>query len=86
MQLLSLPKRLFYEQGSRLAIFLVKRRIKKRPNDPGLWLVLTRLYEVRSELPTAVQTLERALTLCPHNPALKLHLDRLRAGHVTTFQ
>ncbi len=71
MRLFDYPKRLYYDYGSRLAIFLVKRRLRKKGLDPGAWLVLARLYEVRCEFPTAVSTLEQALRIYPGNAPWK---------------
>ena len=72
------PKRLFNQCGSRMGIFFVKRRLKKTPQALGMWILLARLYEVRHESSTAVQTLEHALTLFPENPLLKQHLYRMK--------
>lgn len=79
MSLFDYPRRLYYDYGSRLAIFLVKRRLRKKGLDPGAWLVLARLYEVRREFPTAVSTLEHALRIYPGNAALEAHLKRIKA-------
>lgn len=79
MSLFDYPKKLYYDYGSRLAIFLVKRRLRKRGLDPGAWLVLARLYEVRREFSTAVSTLEQALRIYPGNAALEIHLKRIKA-------
>lgn len=79
MSLLDYPKRLYYEYGSRLAIFLVKRRLRKKGLDPAAWLVLARLYEVRREFPTAISTLQQALRIYPGNAALQIHLKRMQA-------
>ncbi len=43
MSLFDYTKKLYYDYGSRLAIFLVKRRLRKKGLDPGAWLVLARL-------------------------------------------
>lgn len=79
MSLLDYPKKLYYDYGSRLAIFLVKRRLRKKGLDPGAWLVLARLYEVRRDFSTAIATLEHALRIYPGNAALEIHLKRIRA-------
>ncbi|MBZ4658884.1 MAG: tetratricopeptide repeat protein [Desulfacinum sp.] len=78
MGLLDYPKQLYYEYGSRLAIFLINRRLRKKGLDPGAWLVLARLYEVRKDWPRAIQTLKRALKLYPGNAALEMHLKRIQ--------
>ncbi|SHG12709.1 Tetratricopeptide repeat-containing protein [Desulfacinum infernum DSM 9756] len=78
MGLLDYPKQLYYEYGSRLAIFLINRRLRKKGLDPGAWLVLARLYEVRKDWPRAVQTLDRALKIYPGNAALEAHRSRIR--------
>lgn len=79
MSLFDYPKRLYYEYGSRLAIFLVRRRLRKKGLDPGAWLVLARLYEVRRDFSTAVSTLQQALKIYPGNAALEMHLKRIKA-------
>ena len=71
-------KRMFYNTGSRLAIFLVRRRLRKKHQDPGTWLLLARLYEVREAKAEAVDTLQRALSLFPGNKILEMHLRRLQ--------
>ncbi|SMC24611.1 Tetratricopeptide repeat-containing protein [Desulfacinum hydrothermale DSM 13146] len=78
MGLLDYPKKLYYDYGSRLAIFLVNRRLRKKGLDPGAWLVLARLYEVRQDWPRALQTLDRALKIYPGNAALEAHRTRIR--------
>ncbi|SFN04079.1 tetratricopeptide repeat protein [Thermodesulforhabdus norvegica] len=77
MGLLSWPKQLFYNLGSRVAIFLVRRRIKKGRTQPHVWLVLARLHEVRREYNTAVEVLRMGLKEFPNNPILNSHLKRL---------
>lgn len=84
MSILDYPKQLYYEYGSRLAIFLVRRRLRKRGLDPGAWLVLARLYEVRRDFSTAVATLQQALEIYPGNAALKAHLKRIQGLAATT--
>jgi len=79
MNLFAYPKRIFYDYGSRVAIFLVERRLKKRPKDAGTWIVLARLYEVRNAVPEAIRVLQRAIRIFPNNPALQQHLQRLRS-------
>ncbi len=78
MSLMDYPKRLYYDYGSRLAIFLVRRKLRKKGLDPGAWLVLARLYEVRRDFPTAISTLEQALKVYPGNRALEIHLNRIK--------
>lgn len=78
MGLLSWPKQLFYNVGSRVAIFLVRRRIRQGRTQPYVWLVLARLHEIRHEYSTAVEVLQRGLREFPENPMLTVHLDRLK--------
>ena len=78
MRLVTWPQRAFYEYGSRLAIFLVRRRVNKRPRDMGSWLVLARLYEVRNDLRQAIRILRQAHKLAPGNRIIDLHLERLQ--------
>ncbi|MEJ5348707.1 MAG: tetratricopeptide repeat protein [Desulfosoma sp.] len=78
MSLLDYPKRLYYDYGSRLAIFLVRRKLRKKGLDPGAWLVLARLYEVRRDFSTAISTLEQALKVYPGNQVLEMHLKRIK--------
>jgi len=68
MRLVTWPQRAFYEYGSRLAIFLVRRRVNKRPRDMGSWLVLARLYEVRNDLRQAIRILGQAHKLDSWRP------------------
>lgn len=79
MKIVTWPKRCFYDYGSKLAIFLVRRRLKKRPKDAGSWILLARLHEVREDRRMAVVTLKQALQALPHNKAIEMHLGRLRA-------
>lgn len=78
MSILDYPKQLYYDYGSRLAIFLVRRRLRKKGLDPGAWLVLARLYEVRRDFSTAIATLQQALKIYPGNAALEAHLKRIQ--------
>jgi len=78
MRLVTWPQRAFYEYGSRLAIFLVRRRVNKRPRDMGSWLVLARLYEARNDLRQAIRILGQAHKLAPGNRIIDLHLERLQ--------
>ncbi len=78
MKILEWPKRLFYSSGSKLALFLVKRRLKRGRGEPHVWLVLARLYEVRGEYSAAIETLTKSLEIFPNNPILKQHLERIR--------
>ncbi len=73
-------KRAFHRTGSRLAIFLVRRRLRKKRQDPGTWLLLARLYEVRNSRSEAVETLQQALVRFPGNTILNTHLRRLQDG------
>lgn len=84
MSILAWPKRLFYEYGSRVAIVLVKRRARKQPREPSVWLVLARLFEVRGDLSEAQRMLQNGLQACPGNPLLQKHLERIKEGKTIT--
>ncbi len=77
MKLIEGPKNLFYDSFSKLAIFLVKRRLKKGRGEPHVWLTLARLYEVRKEYDIAIDVLRKSLKIFPNNPVLKQHLNRI---------
>lgn len=66
-----------------IAVFLVKRRVKRQPADPGLWLVLARLYEVRGQIPQALAALQRARELDPNSTVLAEVGARLQKAHGT---
>ncbi|HDL90192.1 MAG TPA: hypothetical protein ENG14_04750 [Thermodesulforhabdus norvegica] len=78
MGIFTWPKKLFYAIGSSIALYLVKRRVKKGQAEPYVWLVLARLYEIRGEIGMAVRTLENGLKNYPGNSVLKNHLNRLK--------
>lgn len=80
MGLFSWPKQWFVRVGSGLAIFMVRRRLRKRPRDAGIWLLLARLYEVRQEPAQADKVLRDALKLLPGNKVLEAQLKRLRTS------
>lgn len=77
MGLIEAPKKLLYDFFSKLAIFLVRRRLKKGRGEPHVWLTLARLHEVRGEFNTSVEILQRSLEIFPNNPVLKQHLNRI---------
>ncbi len=79
MGLLDYPKKVYYEYGSRLAIFLIRRRLRKKGLDPGAWLVLARLHEIRKEWPEAIGTLQQALKRYPGNRVLESHMKRIQS-------
>jgi len=56
--------------GASLAIFLVKRKLKRRPNDWTLWLTLGRLYGVGHQWPQAIDSLKRARKLNPQSEVI----------------
>jgi uncharacterized protein HemY len=56
--------------GASLAIFLVKRKLKRRPNDWTLWLTLGRLYGVGYQWPQAIDSLKRARKLNPQSEVI----------------
>ena len=72
------PVRIFYSAGSSVAIFLVKRKLKKNQADLGKWILLAKLYEVRQEKKEAFKTLKLAQRIFPKSELLKNHLARLR--------
>ena len=61
-----------------LAIVMVKRKLRRRPHDWTLWLTVARLYEIGDQWSLAVDALERARRLDPHNRVIAHHLARVR--------
>ena len=53
--------------GASLAIFLVKRKLGRRPHDWSLWFMLGRLYAVGYQWSQAIDALKRARKLNPSN-------------------
>ena len=53
-----------------LAIFLIKRKLRRRPYDVNLLVPLAHLYEIRGQLQRAVDTIERAQQAHPQSRAL----------------
>ena len=51
-------------------IFLVKRKLKRRPQDWSLWLTLGRLYTIGHQWPQAIDSLKRARKLNPQNEVI----------------
>lgn len=74
------PVRIFYNLGSGLAIFLVKKKLKKNPSNLGKWILLAKLYEVKQQKREAIQSLKLAQKLFPKSDLLKMHLERLQKG------
>gem|GEM_PF-1057277 len=72
------PVKILYNAGSSLAIFLVKRKLKKDHTDLGKWILLAKLYEVRQEKKEAIKTLKLAQRIFPKSELLKKHLARLQ--------
>jgi len=72
------PVRIFYNVGSSLAIFLVKRKLKKNHSDLAKWILLAKLYEVKQERQEAIKTLKLAQRIFPKSELLKGHLLRLQ--------
>jgi len=71
-----------------LAIFLVKRKLRRRPADLRLWITLGRLYEVNECWDQAMACLYRASQLAPHNELVKdliSHLEKKAAAQGKTF-
>ena len=64
--------------GASLAIAMVKRKLHRRPHDWTLWLTVARLYEIGDQWSLAVDALERARRLDPHNRVIAHHLARVR--------
>ena len=52
------------------AIVLVKRKLRRRPDDWSLWLTLGRLYGVGYQWPQAIDSLKRARKLNPQNEVI----------------
>lgn len=53
-----------------LAIVLVKRKLKRRPQDWSLWLTLGRLYAIGYQWPQAIDSLKRARKLNPQSEVI----------------
>jgi uncharacterized protein HemY len=53
-----------------LAIVLVKRKLKRRPQDWSLWLILGRLYAIGYQWPQAIDSLKRARKLNPQSDVI----------------
>ena len=51
-------------------IVLVKRKLKRRPQDWSLWLTLGRLYTIGHQWPQAIDALKRARKLNPQNEVI----------------
>jgi cytochrome c-type biogenesis protein CcmH/NrfG len=68
-----------------LAIFLVKRKLKKDHSDLSKWILLAKLYEVRKERTEAIKTLKLAQRIFPRSELLKSHLNRLQKGDLSSF-
>ena len=64
--------------GASLAIVLVKRKVRRRPNDWSLWLMLGRLYEIGYQWPEAIDALKRARKLNPENDVIAQTLHRVK--------
>jgi cytochrome c-type biogenesis protein CcmH/NrfG len=64
--------------GASLAIVLVKRKLGRRPHDWTLWLTLGRLYEVGYQWPQAIDALENARKLDPHNAIIAQQLSHTK--------
>lgn len=67
-----------YRLASNIAIFLVKRKLKKNQSDLGKWILLAKLYEAREEKVEAIKTLKLAQRIFPKSELLKNHLSRLQ--------
>ena len=79
------PVEMFQRVGSSLAIFLVKRKLKKDHSDLGKWILLAKLYEVRRQRTEAIKTLKLAKRIFPRSELLQGHLDRLQRGDLSSF-
>jgi uncharacterized protein HemY len=51
-------------------IGLVKRKLKRRPQDWSLWLTLGRLYTIGHQWPQAIDSLKRARKLNPESEVI----------------
>ena len=51
-------------------IVLVKRKLKRRPQDWSLWLTLGRLYTIGHQWPQAINSLKRARKLNPESEVI----------------
>ena len=52
------------------AIILMKRKLKRRPQDWSLWLTLGRLYAIGYQWPQAIDSLKRARKLNPQSTVI----------------
>ena len=66
--------------GASVAVILVRRKLKRRPQDWRLWLTLARLYEIGYQWPQAIDALERARNLNPHSPQVAELLKKMRTA------
>jgi cytochrome c-type biogenesis protein CcmH/NrfG len=64
--------------GASLAIILVRRKLRRRPNDLRLWLTIARLYEIGCQWNQAVDALRHARRLSPKSQALSQELARVQ--------
>ncbi len=64
--------------GASLAIVLVKGKVRRRPHDWSLYLTLARLYEIGNQWSQAIDALEHASRLNPHNQMIIQQLARMR--------
>jgi cytochrome c-type biogenesis protein CcmH/NrfG len=64
-----------------LAIFLIKRKLRRRPHDVNLLLPLARLYEVSGQWAHAIDTIELAYRLYPDSQTIaQVHTRILQAA------
>ena len=56
----------------------MKRKVRRRPYDWGLWMMLARLYEVGDQWQQAIDALAEARRLNPQNQLISEQLARLR--------
>ena len=73
-------RNLLYDWGSRLGIVLVRRRVKKRPQEAETWLALAKLHCVRGQRNEALEVVKRGLKVLPKSRLLAESLSALQAG------
>jgi cytochrome c-type biogenesis protein CcmH/NrfG len=69
--------------GASLTIVMVKRKLRRRPDDWSLWLMLGRLYEIGCQWPQALDALKRARKLNPHSQVIVEVLARVQQAAST---
>ena len=80
MGIFSYPKKIFIRYGGFIAIWMVKRRLKKRQKELPTWIVLAKLYCAVGDHNNALESLKLAQRVFPDSELLKKNLTILRQG------